>query len=264
MPALAALFGELLPKYLDPAAIAVVNGGVPQTTALLEQKWDKIFFTGSERVAQIIEKKVAGTLTPLTFELGGKSPVIIDASANLAVAARRLCQGKFLNAGATCIAPDYVLVEEKVAGEFVDAMTKYITQFYGENPQQSPDYCRVLNKMHLDRLRGYVEDAEAKGATVVVGGDQDLADRYMAPTLLTGVTLDMQVRPHTWGGGEQKDSGVSEAKRPERREEGRAAKGGTKARDVLLKPHCGRFVRKYSLLLAHTVYVALLLRSSCR
>jgi aldehyde dehydrogenase (NAD+) len=192
MPALERLLAELLPKYISPAGVAVVTGAVPQTTALLEQKWDKIFFTGSERVAQIIEKKVAGTLTPLCLELGGKSPVIVDSSANMAVTARRVCQGKWLNAGATCIAPDYVLVEEKAKDRFVTALRKQITKCYGENPQESKDYCRVLNKMHMDRLLKYMDDAKAKGATVEAGGVQDQSDRYMAPTVLTNVTEDME------------------------------------------------------------------------
>tara|TARA_B110000091_G_C13715746_1_gene432527 strand:+ start:79 stop:1161 length:1083 start_codon:yes stop_codon:yes gene_type:complete len=114
MPATSELMANLLPKYLNPHAVRVVLGGIPETTKILEQKWDKIFFTGSGRVASIIEKKIAGTLTPCCFELGGKSPCIVDKSANIFVACKRICQGKWANAGATCIAPDYIMVEDCV------------------------------------------------------------------------------------------------------------------------------------------------------
>ena len=148
----------------------------------------RILFTGSERVAQIIEKKVAGTLTPLCFELGGKSPTIVDSSANLTVAARRIVQGKFINCGATCIAPDYILVEEKVKDALIEQLKKQVDIFYTSDPSTSPDYARVLNGPHLKRLQGMVDDAVKHGAKVEVGGSQVVEDRFMSPTILSNVS----------------------------------------------------------------------------
>ena len=194
MPATAQLMFYLLPQYLSPHAVRVVLGGIPETTAILEQKWDKIFFTGSGRVAGIIEKKIAGTLTPCCFELGGKSPCIVDASANIFVACKRICQGKFANAGATCIAPDYVLVEDSIHDKFVATLKTEIQRAFTSDPKTSDDYASVLNEGHLIRLKKYVDDAVTNGATVVCGHeanqDVDLVDRFMAPTVLTNVSTD--------------------------------------------------------------------------
>ena len=192
MPATSDLMFRLLPQYLSEHAVRVVLGGIPETTSILEQKWDKIFFTGSGRVASIIEKKIAGTLTPCCFELGGKSPCIVDHTANIAVACRRICQGKWANAGATCIAPDYILVEDSIHDQFVDVLRAEVRRAFTDDPQNSDDYASVLNEGHLQRLSSYVDNAVANGATVVCGhaaGEApDVANRFMAPTILTNVT----------------------------------------------------------------------------
>ncbi|GMI43798.1 hypothetical protein TrCOL_g4577 [Triparma columacea] len=191
MPATANFFAKYLPFYLDQTVVTL--GAVPETTALLECKWDRILFTGSERVAQIIEKKVAGSLTPLCFELGGKSPTVVDSSANLTVAARRIVQGKFVNCGATCIAPDYILVESKVKAALIEKLKKQVEIFYSNDPQTSSDYGRVLNSVHLERLQGMVDDAVRSGAKVECGGTQVVEDRFMAPTILSDVRPDCAV-----------------------------------------------------------------------
>jgi len=180
-PATAAAIGELVPQYLDPDVVAVVQGGVPETTVLLEQRFDRIFFTGSARVGRIVMAAAARHLTPVTLELGGKCPCVVDGSARLDVAARRVANGKFANAGQTCVAPDYVLVQRDIADEFVAGLADAVRRFYGPDPQQSPDYARIINARHHRRLVELLARGEA-----VVGGEHDEADLYLAPTVLRG------------------------------------------------------------------------------
>lgn len=179
--------GELtsLLQALDDPAIAVVEGGVAETTALLAERFDHILYTGNSRVARIVMRAAAEHLTPVTLELGGKSPAIVSRKANIDVAARRIAWGKFLNSGQTCIAPDYVLVERPVHDRLVAAIGAQITEFYGADPQQSPDFARIVNDVHFQR----VEKMLHTGA-VAVGGITDADTRYIAPTVLTGVTRD--------------------------------------------------------------------------
>lgn len=179
------VLAELVPKYLDPSAVALVEGGVPETTELLAQRFDHIFYTGNGIVGRIVMTAAAKHLTPVTLELGGKSPVIIDASANLRVAARRVAWGKWVNAGQTCIAPDYVLVEQSVAGAFVDEVAKAVTDFYGSDPQASESYGRIVSPRHFDRLVSLMS-----GGAVAVGGQSDAPSRYIAPTVLVDVDRD--------------------------------------------------------------------------
>jgi len=183
-----ALLGELVPKYLDPSAIAIVEGGVPETTDLLEQRFDHIFYTGNGTVGRVVMAAAVKNLTPVTLELGGKSPVIVDSSANLKVSAHRIAWGKWLNAGQTCVAPDYVLVEEKVRDAFVDELGKAISEFYGENPQSSESYARIVSTRHFDRLTGLL-----RGTTPAIGGISDEATRYIAPTVLVDVDMESPV-----------------------------------------------------------------------
>ncbi|GMH47390.1 hypothetical protein TrLO_g2694 [Triparma laevis f. longispina] len=192
MPETANFFAKYLPIYLDCHSCGVVLGGIPETTTLLKIKFDKIFFTGSDRVAKIIEKTVAGTLTPMCLELGGKSPVIVCDDANLTVASKRIVQTKYLNCGATCIAPDYIMCTSAVHDKLVSNLQSCITSFYSDDAQKSENYARVLNKDHLERLEGYLNDAKNKGANIF-GGEIDMNDRYMAPTILTNVTPDMDI-----------------------------------------------------------------------
>jgi len=180
--ATSAVLARLVPRYLDPSAVTLVEGGVPETTALLEQRFDHIFYTGNGTVGRVVMAAAARHLTPVTLELGGKSPVIVDRSANLRVAARRVAWGKWLNAGQTCIAPDYVLVDEQVRQGFLDELTRAVTAFYGADPRNSPDYGRIVSDRHVTRLAGLLE-----GGTVVLGGDVEPGERYIAPTVLVDV-----------------------------------------------------------------------------
>jgi aldehyde dehydrogenase (NAD+) len=187
-PATAGVIARLVPDYLDRDAFSVVLGGVPETTSLLQQQWDHIFFTGGTTVAKVVMTAAAGRLTPVVLELGGKSPAIVHSSADLRVAARRIGQGRWNNAGQTCTAPDYVLVFKDVAGPFLARLKEAILQFYGRDPQISPDYGRIINTRHFDRLTALL----ASG-TVYHGGQHDRADRFIAPTVLVNVAPDSPV-----------------------------------------------------------------------
>jgi len=186
--ATAALLGRLVPKYFDTSAVAIVEGGVSETTELLEQHFDHIFYTGNGTVGRIVMAAAVKNLTPVTLELGGKSPVVIDASANLRVAARRIAWGKWMNAGQTCIAPDYVMVNAKVQEAFIDELGKSITEFYGDNPKVSESYGRIVSPRHFERLVSL-----QTGGTVAIGGENDAADRYIAPTVLVDVDRDAPI-----------------------------------------------------------------------
>ncbi|MCX6511245.1 MAG: aldehyde dehydrogenase family protein [Actinobacteria bacterium] len=183
-----ALLGELVPKYMDPSAVAIIEGGIPETTDLLEQRFDHIFYTGNGTVGRVVMTAAVKNLTPVTLELGGKSPVIVDSSANLKVSAHRIAWGKWLNAGQTCVAPDYVLVDEKVRDAFVEELGKAIGEFYGENPQASESYARIVSPRHFDRLKGLL-----RGTTPAIGGVSDEGTRYISPTVLVDVDLESQV-----------------------------------------------------------------------
>jgi aldehyde dehydrogenase (NAD+) len=179
-PACSAAIARLLPRYVDSDAVVIVEGAVDETTALLGQRWDHIFFTGSTAVGRIVAEAAAKHLTPTTLELGGKSPTYVHASANLDVAARRIAWGKFLNAGQTCIAPDYVLADRDIRDQLVERLTAQIGEFYGTDAQQSASYGRIVNTRHLDRLSRLLVDGIG---TVVTGGRVDKADRFIEPTI---------------------------------------------------------------------------------
>jgi len=184
-PATSAVLARRLPEYVDPTAVAVVEGAASETTALLAERFDHILYTGNGRVGRIVMTAAAAHLTPVTLELGGKSPVVIDRSADLKVAATRVAWGRYLNAGQTCIAPDHALVHADVVDAFTDELRRAIRTFYGPDPRTSPDYGRIVNEHHHRRLVGYLADGE-----VVVGGEHDASDRYLAPTVLHGVADD--------------------------------------------------------------------------
>jgi aldehyde dehydrogenase (NAD+) len=186
-----ALVEELVPRYFSPSTVAVVTGAVDETTALLEQRFDHIFYTGNGKVGRIVMRAAAEHLTPVTLELGGKSPAIVAADANVEVAAKRIAWAKFLNAGQTCVAPDYVLVDERVEDALVTALADAVTNFYGADPRQSNDYARIVNERHHDRLMKLLE-AGGYDATVI-GGTGDRGSRYLAPTVLAGVKPDAAV-----------------------------------------------------------------------
>jgi len=180
--ATSALLGKLVPMYLDSKAISIVEGAVETATELLEQKFDHIFYTGGTSVGRVVMQAAAKHLTPVTLELGGKSPTIVDASANIQVAARRIAWGKFINAGQTCVAPDYVLAHRSIVDELVIEIGKSVTDFFGSDPQQSKDYSRIVSDRHFGRLRAMLTSGKA-----AVGGSVDAASRYIAPTVLVGV-----------------------------------------------------------------------------
>lgn len=179
---------RLVPQYLDTQAVAVVEGAVPETTALLAEKWDFIFFTGGAMVGKIVHQAAARNLTPCVLELGGKNPAVVHSSAHLPVAARRIAYGRYLNAGQICTAPDYILVWPEVKDKFVGEMQKAIREFYGDDPQQSPDYGRIINRKSFDRLAGLMTSG-----TVVAGGQTDPDDLYIAPTMLVDVAADSPI-----------------------------------------------------------------------
>lgn len=176
------LLARWIPKYLDPKAVQVWQGGVPETTALLRERWDHIFYTGNGRVGRVIMEAAAKHLTPVTLELGGKSPCIVDDSADLDTAARRIVFGKFFNAGQTCVAPDYVLVDDRVHDALVNRMAATIREFYGEDPQRSSDYARIINDGHHARLTALLNSGD-----VVTGAKVDPDALYIAPTILKNV-----------------------------------------------------------------------------
>src|SRR5438093_2303495 len=187
-PATGEVIARFLPEYLDPQAFSVVLGAVPETTALLEQQWDHIFSTGGTAVAKVVMTAAAKNLTPVVLELGGKSPTIVHSSADLRVAARRIAQGRWNNAGQTCTAPDYVLVFKDVAEPFLEHLKESILHFYGDEPQKSPDYGRIVSTRHFDRLTALL----ASG-TIYHGGRHDRADKFIAPTVLVNVSPDSPV-----------------------------------------------------------------------
>jgi aldehyde dehydrogenase (NAD+) len=187
-PETSALLAQLLPQYVDPSCVKVFEGGVPETTAILEQKFDHVFYTGNGHVGRIVMTAAAKHLTPVTLELGGKSPCIVHHDANLDVAAKRIAWGKWSNAGQTCVAPDYLLVHRDVHDRFVRKLCDTVRDFYGDDPQQSKDYGRVVNARHHQRLMKLMDSGE-----VAIGGRADEADRYIAPTVLTNVSPDSPI-----------------------------------------------------------------------
>ena len=187
-PRTSALLARRVPEYMDSECIAVVEGGVPETQALLQERFDHIFYTGNSRVARIVLAAAAPNLTPVTLELGGKSPCIVAHDANLKVIARRICFGKFYNVGQTCVAPDYILVDNRVKTELIEHLKNTIEQFYGQDPKTSSDYGRVANDRHYERLIELLE-----GQQPVIGGQADPKQRYIAPTILSDVSVESKV-----------------------------------------------------------------------
>lgn len=186
-----ALIAELTPRYLDGRVVRVVTGGVEETTALLDQRWDHIFYTGNGTVGRIVMTAAAKHLTPVTLELGGKSPVVVAADANLKVAARRIAWGKFMNAGQTCVAPDYVLVDEAVETPLLDELASAIRDFYGDDPRSNPDFARIVSPRQFERISRLLDAGGYD--TTVVGGERDAVSRYIAPTVLAGVKPDAAI-----------------------------------------------------------------------
>ncbi|MDZ8051772.1 MAG: aldehyde dehydrogenase [Aulosira sp. ZfuVER01] len=182
------LLAEIIAKYFEPAYIALVEGGVETSQKLLAEKFDYIFFTGGTSVGKIVMEAAAKHLTPVTLELGGKSPCIVDSEINLEHTVRRITWGKFINAGQTCIAPDYILVDKKIKTNLVDGLKKCIKEFYGDRPASSPDYARIISQKHFDRLANLLNNGE-----VIIGGETNPQERYIAPTVIDNVSLDAPI-----------------------------------------------------------------------
>jgi aldehyde dehydrogenase (NAD+) len=182
-PATSSLLAKLVPDYLDAGAIRVVEGAVAETTALLELPFDHILYTGGGRVGRIVMAAAAKNLTPVTLELGGKSPCIVLPDAKLDVAAKRIAWGKFTNAGQTCIAPDYILTDADTESRLVPLLRDAVTAMFGRDPAASDSYGRIVNDRHFARLAAFLDDGET-----AFGGQTDAPGRYVAPTVLTGVS----------------------------------------------------------------------------
>lgn len=195
-PATSKLLATLIPRYLDNSAIKVVQGGIAESTQLLEHKWDKIFFTGSPRVGKIIMSAAAKHLTPVTMELGGKCPTIVDSilqKKELVVTAKRIAFGKWAtNNGQACLSPDYLLVEEKFADTLIVALKKTIERFFGEDASTSGDLSRIVNQNQFLRLTKYLEDPSV-AQSVVYGGKYDEDKLYIQPTILLDPPLSSEI-----------------------------------------------------------------------
>ncbi|MDV2993079.1 MAG: 4,4'-diaponeurosporen-aldehyde dehydrogenase [Chroococcidiopsis sp. SAG 2025] len=182
----AEVLAKMLQKHFDSRYILVVEGGVETSQKLLIEKFDHIFFTGGTNVGRIVMEAAAKYLTPVTLELGGKSPCIVDADINLEYAAKRITWGKFINAGQSCIAPDYLLVPEAIKQQFIEKIQKCIAEFYGAQPANSPDYGRIIDRKQFDRLVALLADGK-----IVCGGETDAESRYIAPTVIELASLDV-------------------------------------------------------------------------
>ncbi|GKW45063.1 aldehyde dehydrogenase [Planococcus sp. NCCP-2050] len=186
-PNVAAIIKTIIEDVFPPYYIRVVEGEREEVTALIHASFDYIFFTGSVNVGKVIMKAASERLTPITLELGGKSPAIVDQTANLDLAAKRIAWGKLMNTGQTCVAPDYICVHESVKEEFMKKLKKTIRNFYGKDAQTSPDYGRIVSAQHFDRLSAIIDQEQGQ---IVYGGQRDRDDLYMEPVILDNIHWD--------------------------------------------------------------------------
>ncbi len=185
-----AIMSKILKEVFSEDEVAIVEGGIGTSTALLALPFNHIFFTGAPSIGKVVMAAAAKHLTSVTLELGGKSPTIVDESASVEMAARRIAWGKYLNNGQVCIAPDYIFVHESKKQAFLDAVKKNIKKFYTEDASREKSYARIVNNRHFHRVKGYVEDAISKGAKVEAGAKFDGDQDYIAPTVMTNVSED--------------------------------------------------------------------------
>ncbi|CDW60383.1 Aldedh domain containing protein [Trichuris trichiura] len=190
----ARLMDKLISTYFEKDTVTVFLGEVEETIALLRERFDHIFFTGSSSVGSMVMRAASEHLTPVTLELGGKCPVIVDSLSDIQVAAKRIVWGKYIGCGQTCIAPDYLLCDWKTKEELVDCMAHQIRNFYGDNPQKSPDYGRIVNSVHLDRLIRLIEKSN-----VIIGGRHDRDDLYLEPTIVSATLSDEILQDEIFG-----------------------------------------------------------------
>ncbi len=187
-PKTSEIITKIISKVFDNKDVTVIQGGIEVSQQLLSERWDYIFFTGSVAVGKIVAKAAAENLTPVTLELGGKNPCIIDETANLKLAAKRIVWGKFMNAGQTCIAPDYILIQKNMKSHFVDYMKEEIIKAYGDNPSDSPDFARIINTKNCQRLINMIDQKK-----VIFGGQNDIKNNYIAPTLIGENSIDSEL-----------------------------------------------------------------------
>ncbi len=189
-PHAAAIMKTMIQETFDESEVALFEGGVSTSVELLKMPFNHIFFTGAPSIGKIVMKAAAEHLTSVTLELGGKSPTIVDESANVNLAAKRTAWAKFVNNGQVCIAPDYLYVHESKKEAFINAFKKHTKNFYSENATTESSYARIVNKHHFERVKGYIDDAVSKGAKIETGGEMDADIDFIAPTLMTNVSKD--------------------------------------------------------------------------
>ena len=192
-PNASAIMHKIISEIYDPSEVALVQGGIETSKSLLSLPFNHIFFTGAPAIGKIVMAAAAKHLTSVTLELGGKSPTIIDETANIETAARRTAWGKFLNNGQICIAPDYIFVHEQKKEAFLKAVKKHLSQFYTDDASAEPSYCRIVNEKHFKWVNHYIKDAVAKGATIEYGGNVDEANDFISPTVMTNVPMDSEL-----------------------------------------------------------------------
>ncbi len=192
-PHASAMMKKIITEVFDENEVALVEGGVSTSTALLKLPFNHIFFTGAPSIGKIVMRAAAEHLISVTLELGGKSPTIVDETANIDLAAKRIAWAKYVNNGQVCIAPDYIFVHESQEAAFIEAFKKYMQVFYSADAAQESSYARIVNNRHYQRVKGYVDDALAKGAKIEAGGDFDESQDYIAPTLMTAVSRESKL-----------------------------------------------------------------------
>jgi aldehyde dehydrogenase (NAD+) len=192
-PHSSAVTRSIIEEVFDESEVAVVEGGIQTSTALLAQPFNHIFFTGAPAIGKVVMEAASKHLASVTLELGGKSPTIVDETAQLDAAAFRIAWAKYTNNGQICIAPDYVFVHESKKDEFLKKLTKNIDRFYGMDAKRSDSYARIVNNRHYQRLNGYLEDAKERGADILYGGQTDGSEDYIQPTVVTGVDADAKL-----------------------------------------------------------------------
>ncbi len=187
-PHTSSAIAKIIKTNFDPSYITVIEGGIEVNQTLLAEKFDHIFFTGGTEVGKIIMEAAAKHLTPVTLELGGKSPCIVDSDCNLETTAKRIAWGKFYNAGQTCVAPDYLLVQKSIKSVLIEKICEHVKNFFGDNPQQSPDFARLVNYRQFDRLVSLLNEGR-----ILIGGQRDREDRFLAPTLIDEVSPNSKI-----------------------------------------------------------------------